>query len=184
VTYREALAEAMKTIADCDPEAVFIGYNTRCGNQAGGTLEGIEPGRLIETPVAENLMAGVAIGMALKGYRPVVYFERFDFILNAMDAIVNHVDKLQEISRGQFSASVIFRVVVGNTQTGLISGPTHTQDFTDGVSRMVSFRVQGLYDARQVKTAYLDALLSKEPIMLVEYKDLYDTSRTAEHTTH
>jgi hypothetical protein len=69
--------------------AIFIGYNVARGD-AMGTLKGIEENQKLETPVAENLMSGLAIGMSFEGFRPVLYFERHDFILVAMDAIVNH----------------------------------------------------------------------------------------------
>jgi pyruvate/2-oxoglutarate/acetoin dehydrogenase E1 component len=116
MTYKDTLAQAMQKLAE-DPKAVFIGYGVRYGGMAAGTLKQIPECQLIETPVAENLMVAIGIGMALQGYKPVIFIERFDFILNALDAIVNHLDKIAVMSRGEFKPTLILRVVVGNRQS-------------------------------------------------------------------
>lgn len=177
MTYKEALIAAMRSLAE-DPKVCFIGYGVRHGGQAGGTLRGIHPDQLIETTVAENLMVGMAIGLALAGRRPVVYLERFDFVLNAMDAIVNHLDKAEEISGFEFSPAVILRVVVGNRRKPLLTGATHTQDFTAALRSMVSFPVAELDTADVVVPAYANAhwqlkmKINRWSTALVEYKDL------------
>jgi pyruvate/2-oxoglutarate/acetoin dehydrogenase E1 component len=121
-------------------------------------------------------MAGVAIGLALQGRKPVVYFERFDFVLNALDAIVNHLDKVGKISRGEFSPAAILRITVGNTQKPLFTGPTHTQDFTLALRAMVTFPVFALLHADQIASTYALAAQAQDngtPCALVEYKDLW-----------
>src|SRR5438477_13169810 len=128
MTYKEALTAAMDELAR-DPMIRFIGYGVSIG-KAMGTLKNVPDSQLIEMPVAENLMVGFAIGLALKGLKPVVFIERFDFILNALDAVVNHLDKIGDISRGEFRPTIILRVVVGNRQKPLFTGETHTQDFS------------------------------------------------------
>jgi pyruvate/2-oxoglutarate/acetoin dehydrogenase E1 component len=119
----------MESLA-ADPLVRFVGYGVRIGGRAQGTLKNVPDSQLIEMPVAENLMVGFAIGLALKGLKPVVFIERFDFILNALDAIVNHLDKIETISRGEFKPAMILRIVVGNKSKPLFTGETHTQDFT------------------------------------------------------
>jgi hypothetical protein len=76
--------------------AIFIGYNVARGD-AMGTLKTVPKDQKLETPVAENLMSGLAIGMSFEGYTPVLYFERHDFMLVAADAIGNHIDKIERI---------------------------------------------------------------------------------------
>lgn len=176
MTYKDSIKLAMNLLA-ADPATLFVGYNVGRGSKANGTLTGVSPGQLIETPVAENLMAGMAIGLSLEGFKPVVYFERFDFITNALDAIVNHLDKLETLSDGQFKPKVLIRVVVGNTKTPLFTGPTHTQDFTDAMRKLVSFPVVQLIPGRSMSPvqAYQCALRSPWSTMLVEYKDHYQT---------
>lgn len=127
-SYKDALISAMDYLA-ADPLVRFIGYGVTNG-KAMGTLKNVSPSQLIEMPVAENLMVSFAIGLSLKGLKPVVFIERFDFILNALDAIVNHLDKIETISHGEFKPTMILRIVVGNQQKPLFTGKTHTQDFS------------------------------------------------------
>lgn len=172
--YKEALTAAMVDLAS-DPTVRFIGYGVKIGGRAHGTLKAIPEAQLIETPVAENLMVGLAIGMSLAGLRPVVFIERFDFILNALDAIVNHLDKIETMSRGQFKPAVILRVVVGNKDKPFFTGATHTQDFTSALSAMVKFAVWGMKSAAAVSNCYSAAKERQkrgESSMLIEYKDL------------
>ena len=174
MTYKDELKRAMDYLAR-DPKTVFIGYNVLYGSQANGTLKDVPKGQLIEMPVAENLMAGLAVGMALEGYKPVVYIERFDFILNALDAIVNHADKIKRLSVGEFDPKIIFRVLVGGSTQPLFTWPTHTQDFTEALKRLVSFPISQLRSVPQVfadyKSAFDDLACST---LLIEYRDLYN----------
>lgn len=180
--YKAALGQAMRDLA-ADPLVCFVGYGVRYGGQAAGTLKGIPPDQLIETPVAENLMVSMAIGLALAGRRPVVFIERMDFILNALDAIVNHLDKASRMSHGTFAPAVIIRAVVGNQSKPLFTGATHTQDFTAALRDMVSFPVIKLFNAEAVRIQYPRALErmggGQQPhgahrsTLLVELKDQY-----------
>lgn len=158
-----------------DPKFRFIGYGMK-RNGGGGTFSGVPLSSIVETTVAENLMTGLAIGLSLKGYKPLVFFERFDFILNALDAIVNHMDKMQRISDGQFKPAAIFRVVVGNTKNPRFTGLTHTQDFTEAMRLLVSFPVIKIHRPEEVAGIYAAAKESLElghSTMIVEEKDRY-----------
>jgi pyruvate dehydrogenase E1 component beta subunit len=173
MNYREALTQSMEAMAN-DPATCFIGYGVKYGGKAMGTLKNIPDQQLIETPVAENLMVGVAIGMALKGRKPVVFIERFDFILNAADAIVNHLDKIRGISRGEFAPNIILRVVAGNRTKPLFTGETHVQDLSAAFQSMVAFPVRQCRSAADVIANYHSAFaaLGEHSSMLIEYKDL------------
>jgi len=174
VTYREELTLAMDNLAG-DKATRFIGYGVKIGGRALSTLKNVPDAQLVETPVAENLMVGLATGMSLAGLRPLVFIERMDFILNALDAIVNHLGAAQRISRGQFRPAAILRVVIGNRHKPLYTGPTHVQDFTEAVRLMVDFPVVRLTEAGQIAPAYFEAheaLWCGRSTMLVEHKDL------------
>lgn len=181
MNYKEHIHAAMLKLSE-HPKVVVVGYNIRYGsNPAAGTFKGVPEEKLIETPLAENLMAGVAIGLALDGYIPVLYIERFDFILNALDSLTNHLDKLALLSDGQFTPAVIIRVVVGSKKVPLLTGPTHCQDFSDAMRELVSFPIIPVtdYNFMWIENVYNVALLSaaesKKSSMIVEYKDLYNT---------
>lgn len=172
MTYKESLTAAMTELAR-DPACVFLGYGITHG-RAMGTLRDVPASQLIETPVAENLMVGLAIGLSLKGRKPVVFFERFDFVLNAADAIVNHLNAAATISRGEFKPAVILRVVVGNKTKPLFTGETHVQDYTMAFRSMVSFPVMCVRNPEEVAARYKLAEANQAngvSTMLVEYKD-------------
>lgn len=173
MNYRAALTAANLTLA-ADPARVFVGYGLTRG-RAAGTLRDVPADRIIETTVAENMMTGLAIGLALRGRKPVVYFERMDFLLNALDAIVNHLAALPKISGGVFTPAVIFRCVVGNRDKPLFTGPTHTQDFSPALRALCDFPVYQLRQPADIAPAYEAASLFADRAtssFLVEYKDL------------
>jgi pyruvate/2-oxoglutarate/acetoin dehydrogenase E1 component len=173
MSYRDALTASMTDLAR-DPRTRFIGYGLKHG-KAAGSLANVPPEQICEFPVAEGLMTSAAIGMSLTGLLPLVYFERYDFILNAADAIVNHLNAMAAISRGEFKPAVILRCVVGNRNKPLFTGETHTQDFSEAFSRLVSFPVVRLMNAEAIAGVYdaaRSAQLRGESSMIVEYKDL------------
>ena len=122
--YKDAIKSSMDFLAE-DPKSVFIGYGVRTGTKGGGFFSDIPEKQLIETPIAEGLMLSMAIGLSLEGYKPLVFYERFDFIMNAMDALVNHLDKMSIISKGEYSPKVIIRCVVGGKESPFFTGVTH-----------------------------------------------------------
>ncbi len=171
--YKEALKEAMETLA-IDEKTVFIGYNIKYGSQFYGSLKDIPESKKLETPVAENLMTGLAMGMALEGFKPILLFERQDFMLIALDGIVNHLDKIEQMSNGQFKIPIIIRAISATLKTPLDPGPQHTQDFTNQFKEMVSFQVYEPKTAEEVKEAYKKASSSLSPVMIVERRELYE----------
>ncbi len=138
MTYKEAITQAMTALAR-DPATVFVGYGLTTG-RAMGTLKDVPAPMILETPVAENLMIGLATGLSLRGRKPVVFVERCDFILNALDALVNHLVKIKHMSGGEFAPAAIIRVVVGTKDKPLFTGATHTQDFGDALAVMLMDR--------------------------------------------
>ena len=170
MTYKEAITEQNTKLAK-DPKTRFIGYGLKKG-RAMGTLNGVNESQIIEMPVAENLMLGAAIGMALTGLKPVVFIERMDFLMNCMDALVNHLDKIKEISQGEFDPKVIIRCIVGNKTKPLYTGATHTQDFSSVLRDMVEIPVYQVLEERFAHSAYGLAQSRGKSAIIVEYKDL------------
>lgn len=170
--YKEALKLSMEKLAD-DPLVRFVGYNTLFG-RANGTLVNVTDAQCIETTVAENLMAGMAIGLSITGYKPIVYIERCDFIFNALDAIVNHLDKIEQMSKGEFAPKVAIRIVIGAKKNPLFTGITHTQDYTDVLQRLVSFPVIKVTTPQEVIDTYDKVNEWKSSYIVLEERDLYD----------
>jgi len=169
ITYKDAVGEAMQELGRLG--AIFIGYNVARGD-AMGTLRGVDIEQKLETPVAENLMSGLAIGMSFEGFLPVLYFERHDFMLVAMDAIVNHIDKIERISHGDFKLPLIIRAVTADAGP-FYSGITHSQDFTNVFREAVSFPVYDPQDGREVLEYFQKAAFSGRPAMIIERKSRY-----------
>ena len=169
LSYKDAMVESMTELGE--QGAIFIGYNVKYGN-AIGTLKNVPDDQKLETPVAENLMAGLAIGMSFEGFLPVIYYERHDFMLVAADAIVNHIDKIERISHGEFKCPVIIRAVTADAGP-FYSGITHSQDFTNVFREAVSFPVLDPTNGEQVLTAFKEARTSGRPLMVIERKSRY-----------
>ena len=177
IKYKDVIRIEMEKLAK-NPKTIFIGYNVKKG-RAGGMLINVLEKQIFETPVAENLMAGIAIGLSIEGYLPILYFERFNFILNALDAIVNHLDKFEDLSYGEYKPKIIIRAVIGSIKTPFLTGSTHTQDFTEAIKKMVTFDVVKLpLNIKDIKKIYEDAYLSKKSTLIVEEKDLYNIQLT------
>lgn len=155
--------------------ARFIGYNTRFGSRMYGTLAGVGHGSCIEAPVAENLMAGLAMGMCLEGYRPVVCFERHDFLLLALDALVNQMDKMPWMSGDQFKYPIIVRAIVGS-KIPMDPGPMHKQDYTQALQTMLKY-TEVITPASEGSLEYAWSRVGKTrsgAVVIVEYKDDYE----------
>jgi len=169
--YKEAIKKSMKILAK-DNNIKFIGYNLNFGSRAYGTLEDIPKSKCLETPVAENLMAGLAMGMALEEYKPVLIFERHDFMLNSLDALINHLDKFEIMSNGQFIIKIIIRAIIGSNKP-IDPGPQHIQDFSEIFKKIFSFPIFEPKTPEEVLKAYEFAKSAKTSVMIIERKELY-----------
>jgi len=169
ISYKDAMSLVMTELGEAG--AIFIGYNVARGD-AMGTLKGVPADQKLETPVAENLMSGLAIGMSFEGFIPVLYFERHDFMLVAADAIGNHIDKIERISHGEYKVPVIIRAVEAFGGP-FYSGPTHHQDFTGVMKELVDFPVFDPVTGVDVLKAFRGAKESGRPAMIIERKSRY-----------
>lgn len=173
ISYKNAVTKSMENIAENN--GIFIGYNVKYGH-AMGVLKNISDKQKIETPVAENLMCGLAIGMSFEGFRPVVYFERHDFMLVGADSIVNHMNYIERISHGEYKCPVIIRSIVADSGP-FYSGPTHSQDFTKGFISLLeencNTNIFEPKNGQDVINSYSFAIKSQRPSLIVERKSYY-----------
>jgi pyruvate/2-oxoglutarate/acetoin dehydrogenase E1 component len=173
--YQIELSKAMELMASND-KVVFIGQSVAvAGTAMRTTLEDINPEKLIEMPVDEDFQMGVANGLAIGGYIPVSVFPRWNFLLLATNQIVNHLDKLKEISRLTVPPKVIIRTGIGAINP-LNPGPQHTGDFTEAFKLMCpNINVVRLDSYEQVLPEYRLALEREDGVstMLVEWGDKY-----------
>lgn len=171
LTYYNALAEAMKVLADI-PETLFVGQAVRYDGQAAfDTFKYVPMSRRIEMPVCEDFQMGFCSGLALEGFVPVCFFPRFDFLIIALNQLVNHLDKFPYM--GDFAPKVIIRTAVGRNKP-LDPGPQHVGDYTDALRKML--RTVPVIEARweqDVRPAYQYAALHAGSVLIVEHMDQY-----------
>lgn len=116
----------MKALADAG--CLFVGQGVAADGIAWhADFAGVPAGQKVEFPIAEELNVGAAIGLSLTGHLVCVCIPRFDFLLRAADQLVNHLDKLEVMSAGQYRPRVIVRTQVGK-RTPLDAGPQHTNN--------------------------------------------------------
>ncbi len=172
LVYRDELIKAMEMLAQ-DERTIFIGQTVAYPGSrfTYGTLEKVPPEKRIEMPVTENMQMGISAGLALAGYLPVSIYPRMDFLLYAGDQLVNHLDKLNDRSRGKFNPKVIIRAVIGGRNP--YPGPQHCQDHTDAFKLMLTnIDVVRIDHASQIMPAYRNALESERSTLITEVGDL------------
>lgn len=176
MTYKDALSASMASFIS-DPLARLVGYGLLGGKGCNGTAKMVPDAQIAEVTVAENLLIGMAHGMALTGLLPMAYVERADFLHCCMSAIANHLDVAKLISRGQFNPCVIIRVTVGGKKRPLFTGHTHTQAPILAMRSLLKMPVYELHTANEVHSGYERAIHEqKEGIgssMLIDFRDDY-----------
>jgi len=171
--YKDEVTKAMTLLAE-DKRVIFLGQSVRYpGHVMYGTLENVPLARKIELPVFEDTQLGISTGLALEGYIPVSIFPRMDFLIIAMDQLVNHLDKIEQMSCGQFKPKVIIRTMVGSTSQ-LNPGPQHCQDHTEALkSLLTNIDVVKLLDPENIVSAYRNALHNLRSSIIIEMADSY-----------
>lgn len=115
----------------------FIGQTVGFpGSPMWKSLINVSKDKRIEMPVFENTQMGMSIGMALNGTKVCSIFPRIDFLICAVDQLVNHLDKVKVMSKGEFNPAIIIRTQLGNTKP-LDPGPQHRGDYTLGLKKML-----------------------------------------------
>jgi len=137
--YKDEIIRSMEWLGEKE-DTIFIGQSVKySGNAIYNTLKTLPEEKRIELPVFEEIQMGMSTGMALDGLVPICCFPRFDFILRCMDALVNHLDKMQHMTEGTFKPKVIMRTSIGSKKP-LDGGIQHTQDYTDPIIPKVIMR--------------------------------------------
>jgi len=175
MNYREEVIKAMAMLAR-DKRPIFIGQSVRySGHAMFNTLEEakVPMRKRIELPVFEETQLGMSTGLALEGYIPVSIYPRMDFLIIAMNQLVNHLDKIEQMSCKRFTPKVIIRTMVGS-KAPLDGGPQHTQDYYKALRLMLTnIDIVKLIKAEEIITAYRKALGSERSTILIEMADLY-----------
>jgi len=179
LTYKDKLRKAMELLAK-DDRVIFLGQNiVYSGSIMSSSLRNITDSRKIELPLIEDTQMGMSIGLSLEGYIPVSIYPRIDFLIIAANQLMNHLDKIERMSCGQFKPKVIIRTAVGSTKP-LYPGLQHCSDYTKGLKYMLkSIEVVKLTKSKDIIPAYRYALKRKDgrSTLLIEIAGLYTRRR-------
>lgn len=174
IQFREALREAMNEEMRRDKDIFLIGEEVAEYNGAykvsQGMLDEFGEKRIIDTPIAELGFAGIAVGAAMNGLRPIVEFMTFNFSLVAIDQVINSAAKMYQMSGGQFNMPMVFR---GPTASAGQLGAQHSQAFENWYANCPGLKVvvpSNPYDAKGLlKTAIRD----NDPVIFMESEQMY-----------
>ncbi len=174
IQFREALREAMQEEMRRDENVFLMGEEVAEYNGAYKVSEGMltEFGekRIIDTPIAELGFAGIAVGAAMNGLRPIVEFMTFNFSLVAIDQIINAAAKMNSMSGGQFTCPMVFR---GPTGSAGQLGAQHSQNFENWFANTPGLKVvvpSNPYDAKGLLKA---SIRDNDPVIFMESEQMY-----------
>ncbi len=174
ITIAEAITLALARAMRDDPNVLVLGEDI--GKNGGvfrvtqGLYDEFGPERVIDTPLAESMIAGVSIGMAAQGLRPVAEFQFEGFIYPAVDQIINHAARLRNRTRGRLSCPLVFRVPYG----GGIHAPEHHSDSPEAIfAHTPGLRVVIPSSPARAYGLMLASIFNNDPVIFFEPKRIY-----------
>lgn len=171
---KDSITDSMKWLAD-KKDTVFLGENIINSGRIYGTLNKVPIEKCIEMPVAENLIAGCAIGLAIRGYHPICIFQRMDFMYIAADAIINHACLIPKMSGGSVKLPIIFRTIKGSLNDKFYVGMQHSKDLTKVFEDHIDIlRVPS--SVRCIENVYKVAYRRNAPCLIVEDYSEFNTT--------
>lgn len=174
--YKKELIRAMNYLAK-NKKTIFIGQSVKfSGNAIYNTLAEVPSKKKIELPVFEEVQMGMSTGLALEGFIPITCYPRFDFLILAMNQLVNHLDKIRFLSNDSFKPKVIIRTSIGSKKP-LNGGVQHTQDYSNVFKKILTeVNVVNLKNPSEIFREYKKALVRKDnkSTMLIENGDFYN----------
>ena len=176
LSYAEAIREAMALAMEADPTVILMGEDIGVyGGAFQVTLDLVDrfgPDRVMDTPISELGGAGVAVGAALTGLKPIFEFQFSDFAMLAMEQIVNQAAKLRYMLGGEASVPVVFRLPSGS---GTGAAAQHSQSIEAWFGHVPGLKVLQPSTPEDAKGMLLAALDDPDPVMIFEHKLLYKT---------
>ena len=176
VTYRDALNQALREEMRRDPGVFLMGEEVGVYQGAykvsRGLLEEFGPMRVVDTPITELGFAGIGVGAAMAGLRPVVEFMTWNFALLAIDQIVNSAAKMLYMSGGQVPIPIVFR---GPGGAALQLGAQHSQSFDSYFANIPGLKVVAPATPADAKGLLKSAIRDANPVVFIEGEMLYNT---------
>ncbi len=177
ITVREALRDAMAEEMRRDSRVFVMGEEVAQYQGAykvtQGLLDEFGPKRVIDTPITEYGFAGIGVGAAMGGLRPIVEFMTFNFAMQAIDHVINSAAKTNYMSGGQMRCPVVFR---GPNAAASRVGAQHSQNFGPWYASVPGLIVIAPYDASDAKGLLKAAIRSEDPVVFLENELVYGRS--------
>ncbi len=175
ITYRDALNQALREEMQRDPSVFLMGEEVGVYQGAykvsRGLLEEFGPHRVVDTPISELSFAGVGVGAAMVGMRPVVEFMTWNFALLAIDEVVNSAAKMLYMSGGQVAVPIVFR---GPGGAALQLGAQHSQAFDSWFAHIPGLKVVAPATPHDAKGLLKTAIRDDNPVVFLEGEMLYN----------
>ena len=176
ITYRQALTEALAEELERDPNVFLMGEEVAEYNGAykvsQGLLERFGAKRIIDTPISENGFAGMGVGAAMVGLRPVIEFMTFSFSLVAFDQVVNNAPNMLTMSGGQFNIPITFRGPNGPAHQ---LGATHSHATECLYANVPGLKICTPATPRDAKGLLKTAIRDNNPVLVLESELLYSS---------
>jgi pyruvate dehydrogenase E1 component subunit beta len=177
ISYREALAQAMREEMERDPNVFILGEEVGYYNGAykvtQGLLQRFSERRVVDAPIAEMGFAGIGVGAAMVGLRPIIEFMTFNFSLVAIDQIINNAAKIYQMSGGQFNVPIVFR---GPGGPAVQVGSQHSQALESFYAHVPGLKVVMPSTAIDAKGLLKTAIRDDNPVVFIEGETLYNTT--------
>ena len=177
ITVREALRDAMAEEMRRDPLVFLMGEEVAQYQGAykisQGLLEEFGERRVIDTPITEHGFAGLGVGAAFDGLKPIVEFMTWNFAMQAMDQIINSAAKTRYMSGGQMSCPIVFR---GPNGAAARVAAQHSQDYSSWYASVPGMRVIAPYSAADAKGLLKAAIRDPNPVIFLENEIVYGRS--------
>ncbi|MCZ2141544.1 MAG: pyruvate dehydrogenase complex E1 component subunit beta [Bacteroidia bacterium] len=174
IQFREALREAMSEEMRKDSNIFIMGEEVAEYNGAykvsQGMLDEFGSKRVIDTPIAELGFAGIGVGAAMNGLRPIIEFMTFNFSLVAIDQVINAAAKMYQMSGGQFNIPMVFR---GPTGSAGQLGAQHSQAFENWYANCPGLKVVVPSNPYDAKGLLKSAILDNDPVIFMESEQMY-----------
>ncbi len=177
MTIREALRDAMAEEMRRDPDVFLMGEEVAeyqgAYKVSQGLLQEFGARRVIDTPITEHGFAGIGVGAAMAGLKPIVEFMTFNFAMQAMDQIINSAAKTLYMSGGQMGCAVVFR---GPNGAAARVAAQHSQDYSAWYSQIPGLKVIAPFSAADYKGLLKAAIRDPNPVIFLENEMLYGHS--------
>jgi len=174
IQFREAIREAMSEEMRRDERVYLMGEEVAEYNGAykvtQGMLDEFGPKRVIDTPISELGFAGIGVGSAMVGLRPIVEFMTFNFSLVAIDQVINNAAKMYQMSGGQYNVPIVFRGPSGSA--GQLAA-THSQSLENWFANTPGLKVVTPSNPRQGKGLLKSAIRDDNPVLVMESEVMY-----------